>query len=596
MSVWEKVFKNTRSKVVMSLGPTSIKVPDITLPKRNQQIPSLFLGLALGTTYSKKTFFYQAGTEVTHWSPENLIEKLDLAVFRVEKVLSDTEYEISQGEESLSNFVSDRSDPPCTLFFQPIRFLTGGTPGATFVSTYEGQKVHYQSPTSKYIYQNYLRSQLLFLWKKAQSISQIKRFQIGQITMEYPDYFANPDVKKLKDWTLEVAKELFPPSLSSDDEEGDLSERFILLPESAITWLHWLTDNVETKLASKDLELKKMLVRYGILPRLADSVNFLVVTMGATHSRVVKLALPSTETFASERHGGETVNIGHTYLGRTGFGGDHISCAFLEEEEERRFGSTPVQKVSTFTRKVFEDWNKLNAADGKKHFESALKDQFTKAVEKLGDLTIKGFTENPENTVVVLGGKVFEIPYLREKFVDYLKNNRVPGARIAWPSSEKMGIERLCEIIHYHQKGMGRLFSVRSGVESESGQRFVWKIGKIVNSNLVDSVLEPDNKRWDAEHPREFTIEFGKGIKRVSLGYQAAGSGISQMWGNVILLKRLANPVQVTFRTSAPDDLKIIKTQTSDPKVAVVPEDFQIEMLIGGESPSHFPLHDKLLK
>lgn len=594
MSVWEKVFKNQGSKIVASLGAVSVKVPDVVLPKRSYQLPSLFLGLALGTTYTKRTFLYQMGTEVVRWNPEHKNEKLDFSVFRVEKVLSDTEMEISHGEEAFTNFMSDRSDPPCTLFFQPIRFLISGNKIPSFVTTGEGQKILYQSPSNKEIYQHYLRVQFRYLWNKAHSMSADRRFAIGHVVVEIPDYFATPDVKRYREWLVDTAKGFFPPSLPTDEEVVDYTEKFTLLPESLVSFLHWLTDHVEPKLATQDLELKKLLVRYGILPKVGDPIHFLIVTMGSTHSRVVRLRIPSIEQVASAKKVGENVSVAHTYLGRTGFGGDHISTTFLAEEEERRYGTTPVHRVSTLSRKVLEDWSKINQPDGKKHFDELLGEQFAKAIDKLGELTIKGFSENPENTVVILGGKVFEIPYLRDKFKDYLQHNRIPLARVTWPSAGEIGIERVCEILQFHQKGLGRLFNIKSGLESEGAQRFTWKVGKVVEGNLVDSLLEPDNKKWDAENPREFTVEFGRGVRRLNLGYQQAAGGISQLWVNVTLKSRVVAPVQVTFRSDGPDDLKIAAIKTDD-KTVVTAEDFQIEMLIAGEHPSYFPLCDKLL-
>jgi hypothetical protein len=331
------------------------------------------------------------------------------------------------------------------------------------------------------------------------------------------------------------------------------------------------------------------------LPKTGEAVTFLVVTMGATHSRVVRLRVSSITDVASAKKAGETVTISHSYLGRTGFGGDHISCSFLDEEEERRYGATPAHRVSTLTRKVFEDWNKMSQIEGKKHFDDLTGEQFAKAVEKLGELTVKGFSESPENTIVILGGRVFAIPHLREIFQNFLQRSRIPQARITAPSNEDIGVERVCEILQSHQKGLGRLFTVKSGLETEGTQRFTWKIGKVVGGDLVDSVLEPDNKTWDAQHPREFTLNIGKGVRNVNLGYQKTAGGISQMWSRITLKGRATDSIQVTLRTEAPDDLKITQVK-SEGKEPVTQDDFQIEMLIAGEHPSHYPLYDKLLK
>jgi hypothetical protein len=263
MSVWEKVFKNPKSKVVLALGPETLSVQDIKLPKRNYQLPSLYLGLALGTTFTKRTFLCQLGTEVMRWTPENQQSKSDLSVFRIEKVHSDREQEISFGEEALSNFMSDRGDPSCTLFFQPGRFLLTGGKMPSFVTSYEGQKILHQSPANEEIYQYFVHSQFEFLWKKAHAFfSDIRRFQIGQIVVEYPDYFATPDLKKYRRLLVDAAKKFFPPTLSMEEEYVDVSEKMVLMPEAVITFLHWLTDQFDPKLAAQDLDLKRMLVRY----------------------------------------------------------------------------------------------------------------------------------------------------------------------------------------------------------------------------------------------------------------------------------------------------------------------------------------------
>ncbi len=595
MSVWDKVYKNPRSRVVPAMGPSSMSVPGIKLPKRSYQLPSLCLGLALGTTFTKRTFLCQIGSEVMRWKPENQQQKVELAAARVEKVLSDQEQEISLGDEALSNFMSDRSDPPCTLFLQPGRFLLNSTKLPSFVTLCDGQKSLYQSPTNKDIYQMFVRSQFKHLWHKARTFfSDVKRFQIGQIVIEYPDYFASGDLKQYRQWLVETADKFFPPLLPAEEETPELGERFVFLPEAVVTFLHWLTDQMEAKLAVQELELKKLMVHYGILPRTSDPINFLVVTIGATHSRVVKLRVNSFSQLASAKRVGETVTLSHNYLGRTGFGGDHISCAFLEEEEEKRYGATPMHRISTLSRKVMEDWQKMSSVDGKKHFEELMGEQFTKAMEKLGELTFKGFSESPENTIIILGGRVFAIPYFRDAFKEFLYRNRVPQARVSAPSDE-LSIERVCDIVQFHQKGLGRMFTVKGGLDTEVSQKFTWRVGKVVEGTLVDTTLEPDNKEWDAQHPREFTASFERGVRRLNFGYQKTVGGISQLWANVNLKVRVAVPLQVTFRTEAPDDLKVVKIK-AEGKAEVTPDDFQIEMLIAGEHPSAFPLYDKLLK
>lgn len=596
MSVWEKVFKNTRSKVIVSLGQSAVKVPDITIPKRNYQLPSLYMGLAFGTAFTKRTFLTQLGNEVIRWKPENQQSKVEMSVFRVENVSSDTEQQISLGDEALNNFMSDRTEPPCTLFLEPVRFLLPSTKIPAYVTTYDGQKINYQSPSNKDIFKTYVRAQLQYLWDKAKnSFSDTKRFQIGQIIVEYPDYFASSDLKQYRQWLVEVAERFFPPLLPSEEEEVGINERFIFLPESLITFLHWLTDQVEPKLAAQEIDLKKLLVKYGVLPRTTDPINFIVVTMGATHSRVVRLKLTSISHVASAKKVGETVSIAHNYLSRTGFGGDHISCTFLEEEEERRYGAKPADRVSTLARKVIEDWNKMKNMEGKKHFEEVCGEQFTRAVEKLGELTLKGYSESPENTIIILGGKVFELPYFREFFKDYLHRNRVPQARVVFPSSGEIGIERVCDIVQFQQKGLGRLFVVKSNLESEGSQKFTWRVGKVVEGTLVETVLDPDNREWDAQHPREFNIKFELGVKFVRLGYQKTVGGISQLWASIAFKGKVSNPIVVTLRSEGSDDLKIVKIKT-DGKTEVTPEDFQIDMLIAGEHPASFPLCDKLLK
>jgi hypothetical protein len=595
MSVWEKILKNPRSKGALTLNTSSFST-EVKLPKRSYQLPSLFIGLGIGTTFTKRTFLCQLGAETMRWNPETGQNKTDLSVFRVEKIVSDIYQEVALGEESLSNFMSDRGDPSCTLFLQPVRFLLSETKLPSFVSTCEGQKILYQSPSNQDVYKLYVKAQLRFLWDKIRKFySEIRRFQIGQIVVEYPDYFAGSDLKKYRGWLVEAAQEFFPPLLAQEEEQPELGDRFTMLPESVMTLLHWLTDQIESKLAAQELDLKKLMVRHGILPRTADPVHFLIVTIGATHSRVVRIRVPSLAHLASAKRVGETVALSHNYLGRTGMGGDHISCAFLEEEEERRYGATPAHRVSTFTRKVFEDWSKINSPEGKKHFEELYGEQFSKAVEKLGELALKGFSEFPENTIVILGGKVFSIPYFKDSFKEYLHQHRVPLARIVSPSSDDVSIDRVCEIIQFQQKGLGRSFVVKAGVDTEGVQRFTWKIGKVVEGTLVESVLSPDNKEWDSAHPRDFTVTLERGVRRLSLGTQKTGGGISQLWANVTLKPRITSAVQVTFRTEGPDDLKIVNVQT-DAKTSVKVDDFQVDMLIAGEHPSHFPLYEKILK
>ncbi len=595
MSVWEKVFKNSKSKATLTLGPTNLSVPDIKLPRRSAQLPTITIGLAIGTTYTKRTFICQIGTESMRWSPENTQAKTEMSVFRIEKVNSDQGQEIVTGEEALSNFMSDRSDPACTLFLQPIRFLLVGGKPPPYVTLCENQKILHQSPTNEDLYKSYIKSQFKFAYETARKIhSQIPRFQVGQIVAEYPDYYTAADLKKYRQLLIEAAQEYFPPVLSPEDEISDWTEHLTFLPESLVTVLHWLTDYIEPKLAAQELDLKKILVRHGILPRTSDPVNFLVVTTGATHSRVVRMKISSFAQLLSAKRVGETVPIGHSYFGRTGFGGDHISCAFLEEEEERRYGATPAHRVSTLTRKVMEDWGKMASPEGRKHFEELYGEQYSKAVEKLAEIVLKGFGESPENTIIVLGGKLFAIPHFREGFKTYLNQHKVPLARVVAPSTDDNSLDRACEVVQFHQKGLGRSFSLRSG-DAEGVQRFSWRIGKVVEGTLVESILAPDGKEWDSEHPREFTVAFERGVRRLNLGYQKTIGGLSQLWANVNLKSRIMASIQVTFRTEGPDDLKIVDVK-SDAKTPVTADDFQIDMLISGEHPSYFPLFDKILK
>ena len=553
MSVWEKVFKNTKSKGVQALGTTSLSVPELKLPKRTHQLPALFIALAMGATYTKRTFLCQLGAETMRWNPEEDNSKCDLSVFRVEKIVNDNTPEISLGEEALSNFMSDRGDPACTLFLQPSRFLLSDTKLPSYVTTTDNQKMLHQSPSTKELYKHYIKAQLAYLWDKAHGFySDVRRFRVSNILVECPDYFAVADYQKFKSWLVEAAEEFFPPILSPEEEAASLSERFILLPESVITFLHWLTGHVEAKLAAQELDLKKLLAQHGVLPRPEDPINFLVVTMGGTHSRVVRIRLKALDQIASAKRVGENVAISHSYLGRTGFGGDHLSCAFLDEEEERRYGGSPASRISTLTRKVFEDWNKLNQPDGRRHFDDLCTEQYLKALEKLGELTMKGFSESPENTIIILGGKVFAIPHLREIFKKYLNEHRIPMARLAAPSSEDIDIERVAEIYQFQQKGLGRSFTVRSGLDTEGVQRFTWRIGKVVEGTLVDTILGPDNKEWDSKNPREFKLTFEHGVRHLNLGYQKTTGGISQLWARIQIQKRVISPGSCHFSNRSP--------------------------------------------
>lgn len=596
MSVWERVYKNMKSKVVQQLGPTSLTVPGVKISTRNQQLPSLFLGLALGTTYTKRTFFGQLGSELSRWNPENPNQKMDLSVFRVEKILSDSHREVSTGEEALSNFMSDRSDPACTLFFQPGRFLLPTTGIPSFISSYDGQKILHQSPSNKDIFQMYFTAQLKYLWEKATKyFSDVRRFQAGQIVVEYPDYYSSSDVKRYKEWLVEAAEKFFPPLLNSEEEALKLSDRFILVPESLVTLLHWVTNQVDSKLAAQEIDLKKLMVRYGMLPRLTDPLTFLIVTMGGTHSRVVRIKVQSLEHLASAKRAGETISVAHNYIGRTGFGGDHISCMFLEEEEEKRYGATAAHRVSTLSRKVLEDWGKMKQEDGKRHFEELASDSFAKVIDKLGEITLKTYSESPENTLIILGGQVFALPYFSNYFRTYLQSNRVPLARVVTPANDEIGIEKACEVFQFQTRGLGRLFSLKASLESDVAQKFTWKIGKVVESTLVDTLLDADFREWGPGHPREFTISFERGVKRLSLGYQQSAGGLSQLWANVLSKSRETSPIQVTLSTEGPDDLKIIKVKAEGNKQLTI-DDFVVEMLIAGEPPSQFPLYDKVLK
>ncbi len=594
MSIWEKVYKNPKGAAL--LKDSSLQVPDIKLPKRGYQLPSLHMGLALGTTYTKRSAFCQIGNEFMPLNSEDERAKQDLSVFRVEKVISDIDHEVALGEEALGHFMSDRGDPACTLFFQPNRFLLAGTKLASFVTSYDGQKVLFQSPSNDEVFKHFIRAQYEYLWNASKSyFSEIRRFQLGQVVVEYPDYFSEPDLQKYRNWFVEAAEDFFPPLLDSEEEHVEMKDKFIFLPESLITLLHWLTDNVEAKLASQELDLKKLLAQRGILPRITDQLSFLVVTMGGTHSRVVRINVDSISELASAKRVGEAISVYHSYLGRTGLGGDHVSCSFLEEEEEKRYGATSAHKVNTLTRKVFEDWEKMTTVEGKKHFEELYGDEFNKAIEKLGDLTIKGFSETPENSLIVLGGKVFEHSYFRDNFKKHLSKNRVPMARVVSPSKGEISISRVCEILQFSQKGLGRSFTLRSSLDAESGSRMTWKIGKVVEGALVDTLVEPDNKMWDKDHPREFTISFAQGVRRMNLGYQKTADGISQLWANVTVNTRVITPLQVTFKTEGVSDLQITNI-SSEKETKITEENFQIDMLIAGEHPSHYPLYDKLLK
>lgn len=592
MSVWDKVFKNP--KAVAELDGDSLNVPNLKLPARGQSLPALVFGLSLGTTYTKRALFCQLGNDLLPWKPEMESRNQELSVFRVEKVQSDIEQELSLGEEALGQFMSDRGDPSCSLFLQPNRFLLNLTKLPHYVTSYDGSKVKFQSPSNKDVFENYIKAQYEFLWKTAHEyFSEIRRFQIGSIVVETPDHFSEQDSGKYQEWFSGVGEKFFPPIMEpSGDHQTGLKEKVVTIPESAVTLLSWLTDQVEPKLAASELEIKKLMVHHGLLPRTDDPVNFLIVTMGATHSRVVRLKVDSMEHLASAKRVGETITIYQNYIGKTGFGGDHISCAFLEEEEERRYGATTVHKISTLSRKVLEDWGKMTGAEGKKHFDDLFGDHYQKAVEKLGDLTIKSFSESPENTIILLGGRVFDIPHLRDIFSNYLNSQRIPKARIVSGNNEDVQIGKVCEILQFHQKGLGRFFTFKSSLEEESGGKLSWCFGKVVEGSLVDTVLKPDHNAWNSENPREFSVAFERGVRRLNLGYRKTKDGISQLWANITMNARVSERVQVTFETDGPSTLKVKSVEGSD----VTVDDFQIEMLLAGEPPSQFPLYDKLLK
>lgn len=595
MSVWENIYKNPKARVAVNkAGSTTLAVPDVKIPRRSGQLPTITIGLAVGTTYTKRTFFCQVGPESTPWNPEKNQGKSELSAFRLEKITSDQDVEVALGEEALNNFTGDRSEPACTLFLQPVRFLLlGGRPPA-YVSTYEGQKIIHQSPTNEELYKSYIKAQFQYLYDTACKIhTQIPRFQIGQIIVEFPDYFTTADQKKFRLMMYESAQEFFPPVMSPEETE-EISEHFSFMPESWVTVLHWLTDHLEPKLTAQETDIKKILVRHGFLPRTGDPINFLVVTVGATHSRVVRLKVNSASHLMSAKRVGETVPIGHTYFGRTGFGGDHISCAFLEEEEERRYGGTPASRIATLSRKVLEDWGKIGSPEGRKHFEQLYGEQYSRAMDKLSEIVLKGFGENPENTLIILGGKIFGIPYFRDGFRALLQQHKVPGARIVGPSAEDNSIDRACAVIQQHLKGLGRSFIFRSG-DNDGAPKFTWKIGKVVEGTMVEAIMQPDNKEWDSEHPREFTVTLEKGVKILKLGYQKTIGGLSQLWANISLKTRVMATIQVTFRTEGPDDLRITDVK-SDAKTPVTVEDFQTDMLIAGEHPSQFPIYDKIFK
>lgn len=594
MSVWEKIFKNP--KAANELDGTSLNVPSLKLPKR-QTLPALVFGLSLGTTYTKRALFCQLGNDLLQWKPEMDNRKQDMSVFRVEKVYSDTDYELSIGEDALGQFMTDRGDPACTLFLQPNRFLLNLTKLPHFITSYDGHKVKFQSPTSQDIFENYIRAQYEFLSKTAHEyFSEIKRFQMGNIVVETPDHFSEQDVERYRSWFVNAGGKYFPPIMNPEgDHEVGIQNKVVTVPESVVTLINWLTENVEAKLAANDLDLKKLMVRHGLLPRLDAPINFLVVTIGATHSRVVRLKVNSVEHLASAKRVGETIPIYQNYLGKTGFGGDHISCAFLEEEEEKRYGATAVHKISTLSRKVLEDWGKMSNAEGKKHFNEVFGDHYKKAIEKLGELTIKSFSESPENTIILLGGRIFEISHLRDVFAEYLNSHRIPKARIVSSKNDDVHIAKVCEVLQFHQKGLGRFFTFKSSLEEESAGKLSWRFGKVVEGSLVDTVLQPDNAAWDEKHPREFTVAFERGVRRLNFGYQKTKDGISQLWANVSMNTRISSRVQVTFETDGPSHLKV-KSVASDDNENVTPDDFQIEMLLAGEHPSQFPLYDKLLK
>lgn len=596
MSVWENIYKNPKARAALNKeGSTTLAMPDVQLPRRSGQLPSITIGLAVGTTYTKRTFSCQIGAESTPWTPEKNQGKSELSAFRIEKIISDQDFEMTMGEEALNNFTGDRSEPACTLFLQPLRYLLlGGRPPA-YISLYENQKVIHQSPTNEELYKSYVKAQFQYLYDTAcKTHTQIPRFQLGQVIVEYPDYFTTADLKKFRQMMMEAAQEFFPPILSQEEETEDIAEHFTFMPESWVTVMHWVTDYIEPKLTAQESDIKKLLVRQGFLPRTSDPINFLVVTIGATHSRVVRLKVNSVGHLLSAKRVGETVPVGHTYFGRTGFGGDHISCAFLEEEEERRYGGTPASRVATLSRKVLEDWGKIGSPEGKKHFEQLYGEQYSKATDKLGEIVLKGFGESPENTIIILGGKIFGIPYFRDGFRAHLQQHRVPGARIVGLSSDENSIDRACAVIQQHQKGLGRTFVFRSG-DSDGAPKFTWKIGKVVEGTMVEAIMQPDNKEWDSDHPREFTVTLEKGVKMLKLGYQKTIGGLSQLWANVTLKTRVMATIQVTFRTDGPDDLRITEVK-SDAKTPVTADDFQIDMLIAGEHPSQFPIYDKIFK
>ena len=594
MSVWDKVFKNP--KAAAELKDDSLSVPNLTLPTRGQSLPALVFGLSLGTTYTKRALFCQLGNDLLPWKPEMENRTLDFSVYRSEKVQSDTDQELSLGEDALGQFVSDRGDPSCTLFLQPNRFLLNLTKLPHYITTYDGNKVKFQSPNNDTIFENYIRAQYEFLWKNAHEyFSEIRRFQMGSIVVETPDHFSEQDSERYRSWFVNAGEKFFPPIMDpKGDHEIGMQEKVVSLPESAVTLIHWLTDQVEPKLAANELEIKKLMMRHGLLPRTDDPINFLVVTMGATHSRVVRLKVDSIEHLASAKRVGETITIYQNYLGKIGFGGDHISCSFLEEEEERRFGATAAHKVSTLSRKVLEDWGKLTTSEGKKHFDELIGEHYQKAVEKLGDLAIKGFAESPENTVIILGGRVFDIPHLRDIFANHLNANRVPQSRVVNVSSEQASISKVCEVLQFHQKGLGRFFTFKSSLEEESAGKLSWCFGKVVEGQLVETILKPDHNAWDADNTREFTVPFERGVRRLNLGYRKSKDGISQLWANVTMNARVASRVEVTFVTEGPSSLKVKSVKCDGETVNA--DDFQVEMLLAGEPPSQFPLYDKLLK
>jgi len=599
MGLLDKIFQRQAGGAeLLPLEAPQVVSPE-TLLTPTHQLPSLFLGLDMGTTLTKRAALCQLGNELLHWNPETGPQKTELSVFRIEKVFGEGAREISLGEEAFTNFLGDRGDPPCTLFFQPLRYVFSKDKMDSFVTTHEGQKILHQSPSNKDLFQYYFGQQLKFLWERSRdTFAAIRRFQIGQIVVAYPDCFSEVDLDSFQDWLVEAAMEFFPPGILGDENatKEDIAPKFMLLPESVVTLLHWITDQIGTKMTAQDIELKKTLLKMGMLPRIDDPIYFLVVTMGATHSRVIRVKIPSFNRVASVKRVGENVPLAHIYLGRTSFGGDYIGCMFLDEEEERRYGATLTHRVSIFTRKVLNDWEKISSPEGRKHFEALCGEMYKKEQDKLIELTAKGFVESPENTMILLGGKVFSIPYFRDSFKYQLNHiYRVPQCRILTTSNEALGISRVCEIAQYHAKGLGRAFDVKPNRDIE-GQIFNWRVGKLVENYLVDIVLEPDNKDWNEENPREFTVPFEPGVKVLSLGYQKTAMGLSYLWCNISLkaARKMSGTVMLTFKTTSPTQISIVNVRENPD--GVKSEDFFVEVMMSGEHPSNFPLFAKLFK